>query len=85
MRLVKNPHRHQGLANALGIASLHLKNERSRMGLGSFKTLGAEAVVYLSHSVPNEFAKKLRDKNALPGLDGQSRVLAYITEGAEGG
>jgi len=72
MRLVKNPHRHQGLANALGIASLHLKDKRSRMGLGSFKALGAEAVVYLSHSVPNEFAQKLRDNNAGVVVEGKN-------------
>ena len=102
------------LADILGIAKLHLKDERSRMGLGSFKALGAayaiakladakvesgeasnhqealagttficasagnhglsmaagaklfgaDAVVYLSNTVPEGFAERLRQKSA---------------------
>ena len=102
------------LAEKLGIARLQLKDERSRMGLGSFKALGAayaiakladkkieageasnpqealagttficasagnhglsmaagaklfgaEAVVYLSNTVPEGFAERLRQKSA---------------------
>ena len=102
------------LADMLGIATLHLKDERSRMGLGSFKALGAayaiaklaninvesgeasdhqealvgttficasagnhglsmaagaklfgaDAVVYLSDTVPEGFAERLREKAA---------------------
>ena len=102
------------LADTLGIAKLHLKDERSRMGLGSFKALGAayaiakladakveageasnhqealagttficasagnhglsmaagaklfgaDAVVYLSNTVPEGFAERLRQKSA---------------------
>ncbi|MBT4470865.1 MAG: pyridoxal-phosphate dependent enzyme, partial [Rhodobacterales bacterium] len=86
------------LAENLGIASIHVKDERDRMNLGSFKALGAayviasdasegdvtnttyvtasagnhglsvaagassfgaQAVVYLSHTVPEDFAKRL--------------------------
>ena len=102
------------LARDLGIAKLYLKDERARMGLGSFKALGAayaiakmaatkiktglasnfetalegmtfvcasagnhglsmaagarifgaEAVVYLAETVPEEFAGRLRQKSA---------------------
>lgn len=34
-----------GIAGALGISSLHAKDERGRMGLGSFKALGAAHVI----------------------------------------
>lgn len=33
------------LATALGVGTLHLKDERARMGLGSFKALGAAYVI----------------------------------------
>ena len=100
------------LATALGIARLDAKDERGRMGLGSFKALGAahaiaklaaassgpgddlskalegetfvcasagnhglsvaagarlfgaKAVIYLSETVPDEFAGRLREKGA---------------------
>ena len=100
------------LANLLGIGSLHIKDERPRMGLGSFKALGAtyaiakmaaksplindepektlrgktfitasagnhgmsvaagarifgaNSVIYLSETVPKEFAGRLREKGA---------------------
>lgn len=91
------------LAEVAGIASLWLKDERNRMGLGSFKALGAayviardaenndakgaiyvtasagnhglsvaagasafgaKAVVYLSHTVPEAFAARLRAMGA---------------------
>jgi len=102
------------IANDLGIAELYIKDERGRMGLGSFKALGAafaiakqsssqmsenpgtstkdslkgttfvcasagnhglsmaagarvfgaSAVVYLSETVPESFAEKLRSKGA---------------------
>ena len=35
----------QELARDLGVASLHIKDERARMGLGSFKALGAAYVI----------------------------------------
>ncbi len=91
------------LADTLGIGALHLKDERTRMGLGSFKALGAAYViacdhqagtargrsyvtasagnhglsvaagaaafgataeVFLSHTVPESFAGRLRDIGA---------------------
>ncbi|KUF10445.1 pyridoxal-phosphate dependent enzyme [Pseudoponticoccus marisrubri] len=100
-----------GIAAAAGVASVHVKDERGRMGLGSFKALGAayviahaaqeaapagpdgttlaghtyvtasagnhgmsvaagagifgaRAVIYLSETVPESFAARLRDKGA---------------------
>ncbi len=110
------------LAKSLGVASVHLKDERTRMGLGSFKALGAahaiakmaadreetgsaatidkalegttfvcasagnhglsmaagaalfgaNAVVYLSRSVPGKFAQKLKDKKASVVVEGDN-------------
>ena len=40
-----------GLAAALGVGTLHLKDERERMGLGSFKALGA------THAIAREAAR----------------------------
>ncbi len=34
-----------GLADRIGVASVHVKDERARMGLGSFKALGAAYVI----------------------------------------
>ena len=36
---------HSRIASALGIAHIHIKDERGRMGLGSFKALGAAYVI----------------------------------------
>lgn len=94
------------MVQALG---LHIKDERSRMGLGSFKALGAayviaheaqagslagrtyvtasagnhglsvaagakvfgaKAVIYLSETVPAEFAERLREKGAEVVIEG---------------
>lgn len=44
-----------GLAEELGVGSIHLKDERARMGLGSFKALGA------SHVIAREAAARLAD------------------------
>ncbi len=111
-------HNCKTLADQLGIKSLHIKDERPRMGLGSFKALGAtyaiakeaaksslisenpektlvgqtfitasagnhgislaagarifgaNAVVYLSETVPKKFAKKLREKGAQVVIEG---------------
>ena len=107
------------LAKLLGIESLYVKDERPRMGLGSFKALGAayaiakkaaksplineqpertlegetfitasagnhgmsvaagarvfgaNSVVYLSETVPKEFAGKLREKGAKVIIEGK--------------
>lgn len=115
------------LANSLGIGSLHIKDERPRMGLGSFKALGAtyaiakmaaksplindkpektlkgetfitasagnhglsvaagarifgaNSVIYLSKTVPKEFAGRLREKGAeviIEGADYEASMQA---------
>ncbi|MGB7432503.1 MAG: pyridoxal-phosphate dependent enzyme [Ahrensia sp.] len=106
------------LADTLNVASVHIKDERSRMGLGSFKALGAayviacdaqasgaadmttalagqtyvtasagnhgmsvaagarvfgaQAVIYLSKTVPESFAQRLRDKGAQVVIEGDN-------------
>ncbi len=50
------------LARALGIKSLHIKDERSRMGLGSFKALGA------AFSIAKAAHKKIGDAIADPAV-----------------
>lgn len=105
------------LAFQLGIADLFVKDERARMGLGSFKALGAayviacdadaiggelstslngqtyvtasagnhgmsvaagakvfgaNAVIYLSETVPEGFAKRLEDKGAHVVIEGEN-------------
>ena len=113
-------HNCAALAKSLGIKSLFIKDERPRMGLGSFKALGAtyaiakraaksafidnhpqkslsnktfitasagnhgisvaagakvfgaNSVVYLSETVPEDFAGKLRDKGAEVVIEGEN-------------
>ncbi len=105
------------LAAVLGVGSLHVKDERTRMQLGSFKALGAayviacdaqtaggdfsqalaqetyvtasagnhgmsvaagarvfgaQAVIYLSKTVPDAFAQKLRGKGAQVVIEGEN-------------
>lgn len=105
------------LASKIGIATLHVKDERTRMALGSFKALGAayviacdadamggdlsialkgqtyvtasagnhgmsvaagaqifgaDAVIYLSQTVPNSFAKRLEAKGATVMIEGHN-------------
>lgn len=57
-----------GLASELGVGSIHLKDERERMGLGSFKALGA------SHVIAREAAARLA------GLDDTGRDMSNILE-----
>jgi len=121
------------LTSDLGIASLHAKDERQRMGLGSFKALGAAyalakaavaqggdpadalagrtyvcasagnhgislaagarlfgaaAVVYLSRSVPESFAARLREKGAdvlRAGGDYEESLAAALAESEKRG
>jgi len=121
------------LASDLGIASLAAKDERQRMGLGSFKALGATyalakeavamggdpgtalagrtyvcasagnhgismaagarlfgaaAVVYLSRTVPEGFAERLRDKDATvlrAGADYEESLTAAMEESVKRG
>ena len=122
-----------GVATDLGIAALHAKDERQRMGLGSFKALGAayalakeavarggdpatalagrtyvsasagnhgislaagaplfgaKAVVYLSETVPESFADRLRAKGAdvrRAGADYAESLAAAMEEGERQG
>jgi len=121
------------LVSDLGIKSLHAKDERQRMGLGSFKALGAAyalakeavalggdpatalsgrtyvcasagnhgismaagaqlfgaaAVVYLSRTVPESFADRLRDKGAdvlRAGGDYEESLVAAMEESEKRG
>ena len=112
------------LASEVGVASLHAKDERSRMGLGSFKALGAayviaslanetgaddmttalagrtfitpsagnhglslaagarafgaEAVIYISQTVPESFAERLRDKGATVVREGHDYEASMV-------
>lgn len=56
-----------GLASDLEVGSIHLKDERERMGLGSFKALGA------SHAIAREASSRLADLNGTPS--DMSRIL----------
>lgn len=55
------------LAELLGISSLHLKDERSRMGLGSFKALGAAYAIAKLANAKVEAGKASSHKEALAG------------------
>ena len=112
------------LASEVGVASLHAKDERSRMGLGSFKALGAayviaslanetgaddmatalagrtfitpsagnhglslaagarafgaKAVIYISQTVPESFAERLRDKGATVVREGHDYEASMV-------
>lgn len=58
------------LASSLGIASLHLKDERARMGLGSFKALGA------AYAIAREAADVVEDDTWDHALAGRVFVTA---------
>ena len=65
----------EGLATSLGLASLHVKDERSRMGLGSFKALGASfAIAALAEERKGE--KLLQPGVASEALEGEVFVTA---------
>jgi diaminopropionate ammonia-lyase len=57
------------LARALGLAALHVKDERGRMGLGSFKALGA------AHVIARDAARVMGDDPAT-ALSGRTYVAA---------
>lgn len=118
----------QALAAEFDVAALHVKDERTRMGLGSFKALGAayviatmaresgkddlltalagetfitpsagnhglsvaagarafgaDAVIYISETVPENFAERLRAKGATvvrEGHDYEASMVAAMT------
>lgn len=57
-----------GLARELDVGSVHLKDERGRMGLGSFKALGA------SHVIAREASERLAE------LDDTMRDMSKVLE-----
>ena len=61
------------LASACGVEALHVKDERGRMGLGSFKALGA------AYAIAKHAGRKLRDGSASAydtALEGTTFVCA---------
>lgn len=65
----------EGLSKALGISALHIKDERSRMGLGSFKALGA-AFAIASLAEERKGAKLQQPGVVTEALDGETFVTA---------
>ena len=63
------------LAKALGIGALHIKDERSRMGLGSFKALGASFAI-AARAEERKGAKLLQPGVAGEALEGETFVTA---------
>ncbi|HCQ63869.1 MAG TPA: PLP-dependent lyase/thiolase [Rhodobacteraceae bacterium] len=59
-----------GLAARIGVAALHIKDERTRMGLGSFKALGA------AHAIAAAAAEAVRDGAWDEALSGRSFIAA---------
>ena len=59
-----------GLAAQIGIARLQIKDERGRMGLGSFKALGA------THAIAREAADAVRDGRWDEALSGRTYIAA---------
>lgn len=129
---------HSELARHVGVAAIHIKDERERLGLGSFKSLGAafaiakaadklvsedpqlkyetalngrvfvcasagnhglsmaagarifgaDAVVYLANTVPEEFAGRLTDKGATvvrAGANYEASMAAALKAAEENG
>jgi diaminopropionate ammonia-lyase len=65
-----------GLAGELGLGGLHLKDETRRMGLGSFKALGA------AFAIAREAVESAGDEDPRGALDG--RVYACASAGNHG-
>jgi diaminopropionate ammonia-lyase len=55
------------LAKALGVASIHIKDERTRMGLGSFKSLGAAYAIAKAAAAKVESGQADKIETALNG------------------
>lgn len=68
------------LAASLGVASLHVKDERTRMGLGSFKALGAAYVI--AHDAQAGRAKGQTYVTASAGNHGLSVAAGAAAFGA---
>ena len=58
------------LAKQIGVARLHVKDERGRMGLGSFKALGA------AYAIAREAAERVQNENWSQALIGQTYIAA---------
>ncbi|MFK7836158.1 MAG: pyridoxal-phosphate dependent enzyme [Sulfitobacter sp.] len=69
------------LAAQIGIASLHIKDERSRMGLGSFKALGAAYVI--AHDAEEGLASGQTYVTASAGNHGMSVAAGAAAFGAQ--
>ncbi|MEM5583682.1 pyridoxal-phosphate dependent enzyme [Roseibium sp. AS2] len=67
------------IAQAFGIGALYLKDERNRMGLGSFKALGA------AYAIAKRAGQKVRDGNADdPGTSLEGVTFACASAGNHG-
>ncbi len=60
------------LAERTGVAQVLIKDERSRMGLGSFKALGA------AHAIARDAASAVQDDNWTQALDGQGGQVVLL-------
>lgn len=58
---------HPDIASELGVAALHIKDERARMGLGSFKALGAAYAIAREADARVRAGKAERHETALTG------------------
>lgn len=67
-------HNAKDLSDALGLGSLYIKDERSRMGLGAFKALGA-AYVIAADAVAGH-SGEMSDFNPSVALSGRTYVTA---------
>ncbi|MGY6646668.1 MAG: pyridoxal-phosphate dependent enzyme [Salinarimonas sp.] len=63
-------HEVPALATRAGVAQVFLKDERARMGLGSFKALGA------AHAIAREAAQSVQDNDWAHALSGRIYVTA---------
>ena len=70
-----------GLAAQAGVASVHVKDERARMGLGSFKALGAAYVI--AHDAQEGRAKGQTYVTASAGNHGLSVAAGAAAFGAQ--
>ena len=61
---------YDGIADAVGVSELFIKDESDRMGLGSFKALGA------AHAIAREAAEAVQDNNWSTALQGRTYVTA---------
>ncbi len=83
-------HRLDGLARALGVAQIRVKDEGSRLGLGSFKALGgSHAVLRIAHSLAETaLGQRLLPHELLTSEEARARcaalTFACATDGNHG-